>query len=335
MLTGGAELASRHMASETHQQRAGGTVGEYLTDWLTHMATRVRPKTLEGYEALIRRHAIPALGSFPLQTLHPLRLQRLYAELMGRGALAAGTVLNLHLVLTQALGQAQRWGLIVTNPAASAQPPRPQRREPIVPDQYLASRLLREVEGTWLALPTVLAMATGMRRGEVLGLRWSDLDADFRVAHVRRSLQVVRGKLVIAEPKTRRSRRSVPLPRMVRPHLLAQRQSQAKRKNSLKEWTDFDLVIDRGDGHPVNPGTLSAGWHRFCRLRGLPAVRFHDLRHGHATLMLLQGVHPKVVSERLGHASVGITLDTYSHVLPSMQAEAVRAFDALFPTPPG
>ncbi|MGH2724417.1 MAG: tyrosine-type recombinase/integrase [Actinomycetota bacterium] len=307
------------------------TLGEYLLTWLAHMTGRVRLKTLEGYEALIHRHAIPVLGEIPLRELHPLHLQRLYGALMARGTLAAGTVLNLHLVLTQALGQAHRWGLIPTNPAAAAQPPRPRRAEPVVPDAALVTRLLREVQGTWFAVPVTMAIATGMRRGEVLGLRWSDLDVGLTVAHVRRSLQVVRGELLFAEPKTRRSRRSVPLPSLVRPLLADHRRDQEARREEAEVWEDHDLVLDRGNGRPVNPGTLSSGWHRFCRLRGLPPVRFHDLRHGHATLMLLQGVHPKVVSERLGHANIGITLDIYSHVLPTMQAEAVRAFDALFP----
>ncbi len=135
------------------------------------------------------------------------------------------------------------------------------------------------------------------------------------------------------EPKTRRSRRAVALPEFIRPYLEAQRETQAARKERCASWTDLNLVLDRGNGRPVNPDTLSAGWAKFLRKAGLPHVRFHDLRHAHATLMLLQGVHPKVVSERLGHASVGITLDTYSHVLPSMQTEAARAFDRLFPAP--
>ena len=322
------------MVAEEPGEDRDPRAGDYFEDWLSHIAGRVRPKTLEGYQALIRGHALSSLGPIPLRTLHPLDLQRLYADLLRRG-FAGGTVLNLHLVLTQALGQAHRWGLIPANPAASAQPPRPRRREAATLDHSLAARLLAEAEGTWFALPVALALATGMRRGEVLGLRWSDMDPGFTVCQVRRSLQVVAGELLVAEPKTRRSRRQLPLPQLVRPYLAAQRAAQAARRTAAERWEDFDLVIDRGDGGPVNPGTLSSGWHRFCRLRGLPPVRFHDLRHGHATLMLLQGVHPKVVSERLGHASVGITLDTYSHVLPSMQAEAVRAFDQLFPAAAG
>jgi len=170
-----------------------------------------------------------------------------------------------------------------------------------------------------------------MRRGEILALRWSDLDSELTTAHVRRTLEVAGRRLVFEEPKTRRSRRAVALPAFLRPYLERQREAQRVRRESCPSWTELDLVIDSGDGSPVNPGTFSSGWFRFCKRAGLPHVRFHDLRHAHATLMLLQGVHPKVVSERLGHASVGITLDTYSHVLPTMQTEAVRAFDELFP----
>ena len=171
-----------------------------------------------------------------------------------------------------------------------------------------------------------------MRRGEILALRWSDVSGDLSVAHVRRTLQPTETGLVFERPKTHRSARSVMLPAFLGPYLLRQRADQARRRQKLggDGWSDHDLVVDDGDGTPFNPGTLSAGWARFLRKAGLPWVRFHDLRHAHATLMLLQGVHPKVVSERLGHASVGITLDTYSHVLPVMQEEAARAFDDLF-----
>ena len=122
------------------------------------------------------------------------------------------------------------------------------------------------------------------------------------------------------------------LPGFLRPYLVRQQEAQALRRAEATSWHDLGLVVDRGDGGPCNPDTISSAWYALCRRRGLPPIRFHDLRHAHATLMLLQGVHPKVVSERLGHASVGITLDTYSHVLPTMQAEAARAFDHLFGT---
>jgi integrase len=300
-----------------------------MTQWLGHTRGRVRAKTYHGYQGLLRLYALPRLASVGLEDLKPLALQALYGDLLARG-LSGGTVLNLHLVLTQALGQAVRWGLIPVNPAASAQPPRPRRPELALMDPAAVERILEATRSTAMELPVAMAIATGMRRGEILALRWKDLDPDLTVAHVRRSLQTTGGVLVFEEPKTRRSRRAVDLPAFIRPYLVRQRQDQASRRAGSHSWQDLDLVIDSGDGRPVNPATFSSAWSRFCRRPGVPRVRFHDLRHAHATLMLLKGVHPKVVSERLGHASVGITLDTYSHVLPTMQAEAVRAFDELF-----
>jgi integrase len=305
------------------------TVELYLVRWLDHARVRVRAKTLDGYKGLIRLYAIPGLGQVGLAEVTPLGLQGLYADLMARG-LAGGTVVNLHLVLTQAFSQAVRWGFLPSNPAAGAQPPRPRRPEIAMVDPSLADRILAAVAGTHFELPCAIAVATGMRRGEILALRWADLDQDYSTAQVRRSLQTSGGKLVFEEPKTKRSRRAVALPEFLRAYLERQRRDQATRREQCPSWVDLDLVIDSGDGSPINPDTLSSGWYRFLKRSGLPHVRFHDLRHAHATLMLLQGVHPKVVSERLGHASVGITLDTYSHVLPTMQTEAVKAFDELF-----
>ncbi len=197
-------------------------------------------------------------------------------------------------------------------------------------------RLLGESEfprptGTRLELPVAIALSTGMRRGEILGLRWGDFDQGLTVAQVRRSLQITKGGLVFEPPKTARSRRSVALPRFLGPYLERGREDQGLRRARAPErWQDLHLVVDRGDGGGWNPDTFSRDWPRFLHRAGLPPVRFHDLRHAHATFMLAKGIHPKVVSERLGHSSVGITLDTYSHVLPSMQSEAARAFDELF-----
>ena len=309
------------------------SLGAYLDDWLAHVAGRVRAKTWQGYECVIRLQARPHLGDVPLTDLSPLRLQQLYSSLLsdpGR-PLSGGTVLNLHLVLTQALSQAVRWGYLTSNPASGAQPPRPRRAELMAVDARLCERLLEATMGTRLECPVAIAIATGMRRGEILGLRWSDLDQDLSIAHVRRSIQPTKAGLVYEDPKTRRSRRAVVLPEFLRPYLSRQKKDQARRRSEAgAAWREDNLLIDRGDGSPLNPDTLSSGWAGFLRRAGLPHVRFHDLRHAHATLMLQQGVHPKIVSERLGHASIGITLDTYSHVLPAMQQEAAAAFDELF-----
>ena len=312
------------------------TVGHYLDQWLAHVKGRVRATTYRGYESLIRLYAQPRIGQVPLCELHPLQVQAMYAELVEQpsrfGKLSAKTVGNLHRVLRQALLQAVRWQLILTNPADAAQPPRARRPELAVIDQDLALRILAEAKATRFELPVAFAIATGMRRGEILGLRWSDLDPDWSVARVCRSLQSTADGMVFEDPKTAHSRRAVALPEFLRPYLRRHRESQAERRDRMGEgWSEQGLVIDREDGTPWAPNNFSSMWPRFLADRGLPHVRFHDLRHAHATLLLLQGVHPKIVSERLGHSSIGITLDTYSHVLPSMQEEAAKAFDGLFP----
>lgn len=321
--------------SPTHAGIESGTLADYLHGWLDHAKGRVRARTYQGYEGLIRLYALPALGDLDLDEVSPLHLQSLYASLMNERVppIGAGTVLNLHLVLTQAFGQAVRWGLLDRSPAAGAQPPRARRPEPAVVDAALAQKILEAVRGDPLELPVAIAIATGMRRGEILGLRWQDLDENFTVVHVRRTLQSTEPTVVFEEPKTRRSRRAVAVPEFLGPYLARQLEEQGHRRTALgPSWHGDNLVVDRRDGRPVNPVTFSSAWPKFLRRAGLPHVRFHDLRHGHATLMLTQGVHPKVVSERLGHSSIGITLDTYSHVLPGMQAEAARAFDSLFPS---
>lgn len=305
-------------------------VGEYLDAWLAHVRGRVRVSTYHAYESVIRIHAKPAFGDQPLKDLHALDLQGLYSSTLAKGR-AGGTVLNLHLVLTQALAQAVRWGYLPVSPANGVQPPRPNRKELAFLDQEATEAIMDAALGTKVEAAVAIAIATGMRRGEILGLRWGDMDSDFTVARVSRTLQTSTEGIIFEQPKTRRSRRSVMIPAFLRPYLIRQRDAQAVRREEAGEaWVETDAVLDCFNGEPWNGWVFGRAFTKFLKRAGLPHIRFHDLRHAHATLMLSKGVHPKIVSERLGHASIGITLDTYSHVLPSMQQEAADAFDEMF-----
>lgn len=310
------------------------TVAAYLAKWLAHARSRIRPTTYRGYEGVIRNHVAPGIGHHRLVDLHPLHLQDFYADLLTasetRRALSAGSVVNVHLVVTQALQQAVRWQLRATNPAHGAQPPRPQRPEPHVATGDTLKSLLQGLAGHPLELPATIAIATGMRRGEVCGLRWADLSPDYTSAHINQTLQSTSDGPHFQRPKTHRSRRPIALPAHLTTLLDGQRRKQEARRTAHGgNWQHTDLIVDRGDGGPIHPDSLSSAWRRFIRQHNLPAIRFHDLRHSHATLMLLEGIHPKIVSERLGHASVSFTLEVYTHLLPDMQSEAADAIDRL------
>ena len=170
-----------------------------------------------------------------------------------------------------------------------------------------------------------------MRRGEILALRWSDLTPDLQHAHIQQTLQPTSSGLQYQHPKTHRSRRAITLPATLGRLLEHHRAEQNLRRDQLAtRWQHTNLIVDRGNGEPLHPDSLSSAWRRFIKHHQLPALRFHDLRHSHATLMLLEGIHPKIVSERLGHSSINITLDLYSHILPTMQNEAADAIDRVF-----
>ncbi len=312
------------------------TIGDYLERWLEHIRQRVRTRTSERYAGIVRGHLIPRLGHIPLRKLTPLVIQQFEAKaleggrLRGEGGLSPQTVLHLHRVLSEALRQAVRWQLLPANPAAAVSPPRPRRAEIAIVGPESAQAILDAARGTAVEIPVTVAIGTGMRRGEILGLRWADMDLEAHVAHVRQTLQDTTNGLVFEAPKTDRSRRTVSLPEFVVSALRRHRSDQAARRLALgRAWLDHDLVLDRGDGGPMRPDSLSSGFRQLTKRSGLDGTRFHDLRHAHATLMLAAGVHPKVVSERLGHSGVAITLDTYSHVIPALQAEAAGVLDNL------
>jgi len=310
-------------------------VSEYLDRWLSEYAKlNVSPKTYERYTDIISRNIKPALGEYHLSKLRPLHIQSFYTDALtqgrkdGRGGLSAQTVLHFHRVLRKALQQAVKWQLLARNPTEAVEPPRPQRKEMQVVDEAGTARLLHAVEGMRLYMPVLLAVMTGMRRGEILALRWQDTDLEKGQVAVRRSLEQTRDGLRFKQPKTGKGMRSVALPGIAIQVLRRHKTEQAQERLKLgPAYEDNDLVCPCPDGKPWPPDSLSTAFAGLIRRSDLPRIRFHDLRHSHATQLLRHGIHPKVVSERLGHSKVGITLDTYSHVLPGMQEEAASKVD--------
>lgn len=326
------------LARGTYVEPTRLTVAEYLERWLADYAKpNVAPKTFERYEGIVRNHLIPALGSVPLARLQPLHIQEYYSRALqsGRldrrpGNLSPTTVLHHHRVLKEALGQAVKWQVIPRNPADAVEPPRPAAKELRVLTAEQVDRLLEVAKGTPLSMAILLAVATGMRRGEILALRWQDVDLEAGTISVRRALEQTKAGLRFKEPKTAGSRRVVVLPAFAVEALRRHRVVQAEQRlRAGPAWEDHDLVVTTATGRPL-VNNLRRDFRALLASAGLPPVRFHDLRHSHATWLLAQGVHPKVVSERLGHSQVGITLNIYSHVLPAMQREAAEKLDRLF-----
>jgi integrase len=225
--------------------------------------------------------------------------------------------------------------MLARNPADAVQPPRADRRELATLPAADVSALMAAADATPIGTLVRMAVMTGMRRGELLGLRWQDVDMATGTASVQQTAQRISGRgWVFRQPKTQLSRRAIALsPDTVR-MLAAHRRAQLEaRLLAGSAWQDYGLVFTSALGTPLEPGTVARTWARIVTQAGVGPVRWHDLRHAHATLMLSAGVHPKVVGERLGHASVGITLDTYSHVLPGLQAAAAEALDAVLAVP--
>jgi integrase len=299
------------------------TVAAFLRDhWLPSLRAQVRSGTWAEHHSKVEVHLAPALGGVLLQRLGPGHLNAVYAELLERG-LSARTVAHVHATARRALADAVRWQLVTRNVALQASPPRPGRPELRTWDAPELRAFLEHVAADRLYALWLLAASTGMRRGEVLGVQWPDVDlAAARVA-VRRALVTVGHQVVVSEPKTARGRRSVALDPTTVAALKGWRKGQAAERLAWgPAWTNSGYVFTREDGRPLHPREVTRAFSRHVLASGLPIIRLHDLRHTHATLALTAGVHPKVVQERLGHANIAITLDTYSHAVPALEEQA-------------
>ena len=306
------------------------TVGQWMEVWFEHYAkVKVRPSSHQTYRGYIDNHIKPNIGKIPLEKLTSLELQKFYKKLLEKGrvdrleskhqskGLSAKTVRNIHQIISSAMKLAQEQKLISTNPADGCALPRLEHREmQTLPVEQLQS-FLREARDSGVFELYYLELATGLRRGELLGLKWEDIDLERGDLRVRRQIARINGEVVEAPLKTKNAYRTLPLAEDTIGVLEAQR-----KKTGSSQW-----VFPSTTGGPISPDSVLHMLHRVLKRAGLPRVRFHDLRHTFATLALQNGVDVKTVSGMLGHFSAGFTLDTYAHVTTAAQKEAAKAME--------
>jgi integrase len=329
-----AQLALNDLASASARgqvvTRSTISVKDYLTEWLATTRSKLRPTTHHSYAMSVDR-IVAHLGRYQLQSLTPLQIERFYTQQLETGnrdggRLSPKTVRNTHVVLRKALADAERLELVPRNAAAAARPPATERRDMNTWSSDDLGTFLEAIDDVRHSIGFRLLAATGMRRGEVLGLRWRDVDLDSARLAVAHTITTVGHDVVMGPPKTPRSRRNVDLDRRTVAALREHRKAQRERRLSAGPAWDgkHDLVVCDELGRPVHPDSFSREFERCARALGLPKIRLHDLRHTHATLALKAGVHPKVVSERLGHATISVTLDLYTEVIPSIAKDAAE-----------
>jgi integrase len=311
------------------------TLSMFLDKWLEHIEPNVAPRTFERYREIATKNVAPLLGQIALTKLRPEEISAAYAKALkvgrrdGAGGLSPRTVHHMHRILKQALAIAVRWRMLTRNPADSADPPKVERRRMTALDTAETVRLLDHFRDTRMFTPVLLAVMCGLRRGEITALRWAAVDLGRKQMAVVESAEQTAKGVRSKETKSGRAR-TVALPALVVDELRRARVAQGEELLKVGiRLTHQTHVVAQIDGKPLQPNSLT---HEFVRLLAraadLPRIRFHDLRHTHATHLLSSGVHPKVAQERLGHSSVGITLDLYSHVLPGMQEDAAAKVDA-------
>jgi integrase len=318
----------------TYLEPSKTTLAQFLDRWLEHIKSQVSPKSHERYAGLVNQNIIPRLGAVPLTKLKPTQISAAYSAALdgGRrdaksGGLSPRTVGHMHRVLKQALTQAVKWELLARNPADAVDPPQVEWSPMQTYDLSETVELIEAVRETPLLVPTLLSVLCGLRRGEICALRWRNVDLAAGQISVVESLEQTRAGLRFKSPKSGKGR-TVALSATMVEELRAQRVRRAEELLKLGvALSDGDLVIAHPDGSLITPIYISQLWGRKIKNSKLKRIRFHDLRHTHATHLLSGNVHPKIASERLGHSKIGITLDLYSHVIPGMQEDAAAMVD--------
>lgn len=298
---------------------------DYLNEWLSNKRHNLSQQTFELYSANITNHIEPALGGIKLTKLSALHIQRFITELKNK-ELSNSTVERIFSIVNASLNNAVKKELLNKNVAALVDKPKVKQRELQVWDVEMVQMFLKTArdQDPRLYIAFHLALLTGMRQGEILGLRWQDVDFERGNLIIRQTLSHD-GKTLKTGGKSKNSVRSVAVDEATLESLKKHRRMIVQEKVHLGgEYVDNDLVVCTSKGTPITPRNLNRTWYRLLKLSELPKIRFHDLRHSHASLLLKLGKHPKIVQERLGHASIKLTLDTYSHVMPNMQEEAAK-----------
>lgn len=329
---GSKKLAEAELARLINSVETGSEVestkqslADYTERWLKSCERHLKPRTLQRYRELMTRHALPVIGGVELRKLRPLHIEKMLLHVRDKG-LSERTALHVYRVLFTALEQAVKWQVVDRNVATSVVPPKPPKEPMEPPDPADITQLLETIRDTEVEIPTVIAIGTGMRLGEVLGLRWKDVDLEAGTARVMQTIQVDRS---FGTPKTHRSARPIGLPQFVTDALKAHRRHQNElRLVAGDAWRDLDLISCRPDGAPLDPRRVSRLFSAVASGLDL-GYTFHGLRHAYASLMLLSGVDLKVISGLLGHSSIGITADLYLHVAERANQEAASKLDSL------
>jgi integrase len=308
------------------------TLTAYLDQWLASIKSQVAPRTFERYGEVAAKYIKPVLGNVVLSKLQPPGIVAAYDKIRtsrtkGQGDLSPQTILHCHRILSAALRQAVRWRLLAYNPAGDVKAPKVERRKMKTYSFTQAVDVLEALRGSWMHVPALLGILCGLRRGEIAALRWGSVDLDGSQLAIVQSAEQTKAGVRYKEPKSGQAR-TIALSAAVVTELRQHRLKQAEQLLRLGvRLSDDAFVVAQADGNPYDPDSISKEWRLRIIKSGLPRLRFHDTRHTAASHMLKAGVHPKIASERLGHARVGITLDLYSHVVEGMQANAVEMVD--------
>ncbi|MDD5095457.1 MAG: tyrosine-type recombinase/integrase [Dehalococcoidia bacterium] len=304
------------------------TMAEYLRDWLKGYAPSLSPATHRGYRTIVEFHLIPKIGAVPLQQLHPSQINKMYGEIIETGA-SVKTAKNVHAVLRRALNAAVKQNLLARNPCSGVDAPRYHAPEMGMLSDQQIDAFLEEVEASQFREALTLLLFTGLRRGELLGLRWVDVNLEFMQLSVVQQLQRIPVEgWVIRPPKTKGSKRNIPLlPNMC----VMLRNLKDKKKEQLAtfgaELKESSLIFGAIDGTPIEPSTLTHSCKKIMKKIGCAELRLHDLRHSFASKLLREGVSIKVVQQMMGHSSISTTLGIYGHITPDMEVEAVKKLE--------